>query len=263
MGLLAYGYGRLRQLNDINIVPAQGWRVVCFAVGWTVLTIAIVSPLCRMAATLTSAHMVQHAILVAVAPPLLILGGAGSTMIMALPSRLRRGRLMQNGTRPIRTWKGSLAIGGLYGVTIWLWHVPAFYQSALLNPAIHLLMYGTLLIASLLFWGDILGPAQRERAAAASLLLVATLMHTSLLGALLTFSSAPWYSVLADRSGVWDVTPLEDQQLAGLIMWVPMGAIYLVSALGQLAAWLRLGEDSQPDFQVKVARASSSQRQPT
>lgn len=216
----------------------NGRHVACFAAGWLMLAVAVVSPLCRMAATLVWAHMAQHALLVAVAPPLLVLGVPSVMIAEALPPRWQA--LAARCVAATRRWMGTVVVGAAYGAGIWLWHLPALYQGALLSEGLHLAMYASLLAVSLLFWRTALRPDAMENTSGGTLLLLlVTPMHTSLLGALLTVAREPWYPVLAPYAAVWRLTPLEDQQLAGLIMWVPMGVIYPVAALGLMIAWFR------------------------
>ena len=186
-------------------------------VGWAALAIALASPLCRLAATTASAHMAQHVILVAVAPPLLVLG---------LPSPPRLPRAL---SRPA-------LVSAAYALAIWAAHTPAAYQAALLDAGVHLALLAALLGASLLFWSSLLDPLNRAAAAPTAAL---ALVQTGLLGALLTFAPSPWYPVFGPGPALWGLTPLEDQQLAGLIMWAPMAAIYLTAGLCALAALLR------------------------
>lgn len=204
--------------GDRRLLPG---RALMFVGGLLLLTAALVSPLCRLAANLASAHMVQHVILVALAPPLLVLGWLG-------PPRPQDTRLLHS-----RVLGHPFACAGLYGALIWLWHFPRLYEAALLGTAAHLLMYASLIGVSLLFWRSIVGAARSpvaDRAFAIPALL-ATMLHTGLLGALLTFSPSIWFPLMAPGAVRWGLTPLEDQQLAGLIMWVPMAAAYLVAAL--------------------------------
>jgi putative membrane protein len=213
--LALYARGaRGAQSPDIPPVPA--WRMGCFAAGWVVLAAALLSPLCRLAATLVSAHMVQHVLIVAVAAPLLALGAPH-----ALRVRPRRGA-----SRP----PPLLVITVLYGLAIWLWHFPPAYTLVLLDGTLHTAAYAALIAVSLVFWSNIVrgGLAGDLRCLPALFL---TLLHTGLLGALLTFSGRAWYPVLAGGTAAWGLTPLADQQLAGLIMWAPMSAVYLGAAL--------------------------------
>lgn len=172
------------------------------------LAIALVSPLCRLSAVLASAHMVQHALLVTLAP---------MALALAAPRPLPR-----RGPLPLVT--------AAYGAAIWFWHVPAAYEAALADPVIHLVMVGSLLALSEAFWRRVLH-AREGAGGTATLALLATMIHTGLLGAVLTFAGAPWYGTMAQGALAWGLDPLADQQLAGLIMWVPMAAIYLGAAL--------------------------------
>jgi putative membrane protein len=210
----------------------SGIEMGVFAIGMTALAVAVISPLCRMAATLAWAHMVQHAILVIAAPLLILLGRPGAVLAAAAP-RLKSLHVLEPAGRP-------LGAGLLYGAAIWLWHVPLLYQAALLDRSVHLLMYGSLLAAGFVFWRVAVRAIHfpHEQAGAAAVTLLATIIHTGLLGALLTFSQAVWYPLVSAEAGSWRLSPLEDQQLAGLIMWVPMGVAYLAAALTIIGAWL-------------------------
>jgi cytochrome c oxidase assembly factor CtaG len=194
------------------------------------LAAALISPLCRLAASLASAHMIQHVLIVAAVPPLLLLGAAPVTL------------------RPAGRAGHPALAAGLYAAAIWLSHLPAIYQAALLEPAIHLLLLACQLAAGLLFWQVLLRPAaapgtqRNARLGGALLMAFATFMHTSLLGALLTFASAPWYPLYELRPQAWGLTPLADQQLAGVIRWVPMSALYLAAGLTLLARLLEVRE---------------------
>ncbi len=218
------------------------WQMLCAAAGWLVLVVALISPLCRLAATLVSAHMVQHMLLVAVAPPLLVLAAPLPVLRASLPQDWQMG--LSALAAALSGWGshlgGSLAAGAAYGAAIWLWHVPVLYQAVLLDPLLHTLAYVVLIAISLLFWASIVTPGARDSHGhgASMVSLLATLMHTGLLGALLTFTTTPWYPVLSVNAGLWGVSPLADQQLAGLVMWMPMGMIYLVASLIAAGAWL-------------------------
>ena len=205
-----------------------------FVSGWLLLAIALISPLCRMAATLAWAHMVQHVILVALAPPLLVLG-AWSRM-PGWPSRGwpsdRRGTAL--GNHALRMLGGPTAASILYAVAIWAAHVPLIYQAALKDATTHVVVAYGLVAVSVVFWRAVIDATLNPRASrggSALLALFSAMVQTGLLGALLVWSPTPWYPVFAGSAAIWGMTPLEDQQLAGLIMWVPMGAIYLTAGL--------------------------------
>jgi putative membrane protein len=190
-----------------RLSPAQS---LAFAAGWLALAAALISPLCRLAATTASGHMVQHVLLAVVAPALLA---------FASPRAPR--------ARPA-------AASAAYAAAIWLSHAPAIYQATLTDGAAHLVQLALLIGASLLFWRSLLAAAL---GAAMAMALVA-LAHTGLLGALLTFAARPWYPIFGPGPALWGLTPTEDQQLAGLLMWVPMGGVYLLAGLAVLARWL-------------------------
>ncbi|MDF2096940.1 cytochrome c oxidase assembly protein [Aquibaculum arenosum] len=181
--------------------------------GCLLLAVSLVSPLCRLSATLASMHMVQHLLVILLAPaamaPLLL------RMRLPLP-------------RPALT---TLLFGGL----IWLAHAPPIYQAALLSPTLHLLLLAASLGLALLFWCTALA-AEPLRGMG---MVFATMLHSGLLGALLTFSPRLWYPVFGSGPLAWGLTPLADQQLAGLIMWVPMALLLLLAGFWIAARGLR------------------------
>jgi putative membrane protein len=217
------------------------FRAALFAAGIGCLVIALMSPLCRMAATLAWAHMVQHVLLVVGAPLFFALSHPARTLLAGLPTAIR--------TRAA-AW-GSAAAGPqpnayllvsflLYGFNIWFWHIPALYEAALLNTGMHLVMYASLLVVSLMFWHAVLESRRVPGAAGfAAVLLFFTFLHTGGLGIFLTLSPRPWYPLMALRGAAWGILPLDDQRLAGLIMWVPMGSVYVAVALALVARLIR------------------------
>lgn len=221
---------RLNRAREPGAAPAK-IPAALFAAGLLLLGLAVLSPLCRLAANLVSAHMVQHVTLVALAPPLLVLG-------MRRVQAAGQPRLVQS----LAAHPGKCA--ALYGILIWLWHVPRFYETALLDPRVHLLMYGSLIGAAMLFWTSVASASRTGSVHGpwAIVALLITFVHTGLLGALLLFSPRLWFPLVAGSSLPWGLTPLADQQLAGLIMWVPMGAVFLVAAV-----WVASGALSHAD----------------
>ncbi|WP_058641228.1 cytochrome c oxidase assembly protein [Pseudacidovorax intermedius] len=184
---------------------ARRWRLA----GLTLLALALVSPLCRLAATLASAHMVQLMVLVA-GCALLALGWAP----------------------PRRTHPAALPLAAaLHGGLLWLWHLPAVYAATLTSSLVHWAATAALAAASFAFFHQAVH-APAERRGAALLAVLATLAHTGLLGALLTFAGQPLYALQAPGARAWGLDPLTDQQLAGLVMWVPGGLSYMALALG-------------------------------
>lgn len=256
-------YGRgLRLLWDEHVGRGiRVWEASCFAIGWLVTALSLLSPLHELSEELFSMHMVQHELLMVVAAPLLVLGRPLDPMLWALPSPVRRftGRVTRRpAVRAVwnavtRPWVAFL----LHGAAIWIWHAPALFQATLTNDAVHALQHASFLVTAMLFWWAIMfGTSARDRSpvknfGVAVLLLFATTLHSGALGALLTFSRTLWYpSYAVACPSPCAFTPLEDQQLAGLIMWIPAGFAYLVAALILFAAWLRASEDRVHTRQV-------------
>jgi cytochrome c oxidase assembly factor CtaG/cytochrome c2 len=219
------------------------WETVAFSAGWLTLAAALVSPLHRLSEVLFSAHMAQHELLMAVAAPLLVLGRPLLVWLWAFPLRWRQRLGGWAQVPPVRgTWNvvsRPAVAWATHAAAIWLWHVPALFQATLTSELVHSLQHLSFLGTALLFWWTLLQTRDgRLGFPAAVLYLFTTALHTSLLGAILTFSTRLWYP-LYGGSSAWGLTPLEDQQLAGLIMWIPAGLAYLVAALAITASWLR------------------------
>jgi cytochrome c oxidase assembly factor CtaG/cytochrome c2 len=214
-----------------------------FALGWLILALALVSPLHRLGEVLFSVHMVQHELLMTVAAPLLVLGRPLVPFVWGLPPAWRPTAGRWTGapgfraawaalTHPVTAW-------ALHAAAIWLWHLPSLFEATLRSEAVHAIQHASFLGTALLFWWSVLRTrGGRLGWPGAVLALFTTAVHTSLLGALLTFSGRLWYPLYAGATSRWGLTPLEDQQLAGLIMWIPGGIAYLVAALALLASWL-------------------------
>jgi len=192
----------------------------------------------------------------AVAAPLLVLGRPLVPFVWALSPAARRTVGRWTGAPAVRgTWAAlthPLAAWALHAVAIWIWHLPSLYAASVRSDMVHALQHASFLGTALLFWWSVLGTSRRGRPVApwAVLSLFGTALHTSILGALLTFSTRVWYPVYGATTAVWGLTPLEDQQLAGLIMWVPAGLVYLAAALALLAGWLAEPEGVRPSFPV-------------
>lgn len=243
LGLYALGYRSLTARGAQLHGPS-----LSFAAGWLFLVVALVSPLCRLSAGLASAHMVQHVILVGIAPPLLLLGSMTEVIAAAGGKRWQGliARVTDISTMASRSMGGLAAIIAAYGIAIWLWHSPRVYDAILASPAIHLFGYAALVVVSLMFWSAILtlGKGGTAGAGAAAIALLVTTIHTGLLGALLTLSPFTWFAS-ATAGPLWGLQPIEDQQLAGLIMWAPMAGIYLAACLALLYRALAQGSDTR------------------
>ncbi len=223
------------------------WRPACFTGGLALLWLTLCSPLAGLGHALFAAHMTQHELLMLVAAPLLVLGEPLGALLLGLPPRWSRGLAAAARTRG---WRGGwrfitapAAAWLIHALALWGWHDPALFQATLTSDLVHAAQHTTFLGAALLFWWVLVhGAAARERAGIGVLYLFTTLLHTTLLGALLTFAAHPWYPAYAATTGTFGLTALEDQQLGGLIMWVPAGLVYIGAALALFAAWLRESE---------------------
>lgn len=217
-------------------------EAAAFAAGWLTLFIALLSPIHEMGEALLSAHMVQHELLMAIAAPLLVLGRPLVAWLWAVPPAWRRalGRAAAAPAvaGPWHAISAPLAATALHGVAIWLWHAPALYQLSLRNEWVHAAQHASFLFTALLFWWAVLGHARGAAIGTSVLCLFVTALHSGGLGALLTFATRLWYPAYAATTPAWGMSPLEDQQLAGLIMWIPGGIAYLVAALALFGSLL-------------------------
>lgn len=175
-----------------------------------VLAISFVSPLCALSSALFTARTQHHLLLILAAAPLLAL---------ALPPP-RRSRL--------------LPAAALHLLVLWAWHAPGAYAAALSNDATYWAMQASLLATAIWFWSAV----RAASAPAAIAGLLAVMLGMGLLGALITFAGQPIYAPHFATTLAWGLTPLEDQQAAGLIMWAPAAAVYLVVALWRMARLL-------------------------
>lgn len=237
--------GLWRRAGVGRVVPR--WGANCFYLGWLVCIFALYSFVDELGDDLFFMHMIQHELLMIFAAPLLVVGRPALVFLWAAPARWRRaiGRL---GRAP--AWRATfaaisnpLAAWSIFATTLWAWHAPALFQSALRNSGVHVLQHVSFVAAGFIFWRAFLANAgARAGYGFAALAVFTTGVHSSLLGALLTFSNSVWYPVYLSRPRYWGLSGLEDQQLAGLIMWVPAGVVHLGFGILLIALWLRQAE---------------------
>lgn len=215
-----------------------------FASGWAVLALALLSPLHTLSERLFAAHMIEHELLMVGAAPLLVVSRPLAVLLWGLPRSWRK-ILAQAGHASFVA--GSRALLSrpliatlLHGVAIWLWHVPSLFEAALTEGTLHYLQHASFLGSGLLFWWALLPRSRQNRSCGVAIMhLFFTAMHTGALGVLLVLAPDLWYPDNATAGELWGLSPLEDQQLAGLVMWVPAGLVYAGAALVLAALWIR------------------------
>ena len=233
-----------------------GRQASYFAGGVLVLALALLSPLDPLSESLFAAHMVQHMLLIAIAPPLLVGGAPLVAFAWAMPRRVRVAvHERWRGAPAIRRASGGVATLALspwvvwipHALAIWVWHLPGPYRLALHDPSAHALEHLSFFGTALALWWAVMRPAgvRREGYAAGILVLLVTAMQSGALGALLLFARAAWYPEQAAGAAAWGYTPLEDQQLAGLIMWIPGGFVYLIASSVLFLRWIDGGARSR------------------
>lgn len=237
--LILYAMGALRR----GSLHTLRWRHVSFIAGWGTLAFALTSPIHELGEQLFSAHMLQHEILILVSAPLISASHPAATCLWAFAPRQRADLgswihsvestpFLQLVTRPWSAW--LLEAGAL-----WIWHVPALYQATLTSDWVHAAQHLSFFGTAVLFWSALYGVGRSTMSyGAATFYVFGTAVHCSALGALLTFSSVLWYPAYSGSTRAWGLTALEDQQLGGVIMWVPSAIVFIVIGLVLFAKWL-------------------------
>lgn len=215
--ILALGY-----VIGARGTPVRPWRSWLFSITLVLALFVMLGPLDRLAEVSAAAHMTQHMAIIAVLAPMFALAKPLPQLLVGF------GRV----GRPVWQWvfkitQYPMLCAYLHGVAIWVWHVPLFYMLAVQNSWVHGLAHMCFLISGIWFWWACLYPSARK-IPLALLALLLTLMHTGFLGALLTFAAQPLYS---------EARHLQDQQLAGLIMWIIGGFPYLAASIWAGARW--------------------------
>jgi len=247
-----------------GVGPAQ---VAAFFFGLVVLATALVSPVAALGHTLFAAHMVQHLILVLVAAPLLSFGAPFLPCSLALPRTWRRDlHALGRTSGAAAAWAvltGPLLVWILHVGALWVWHLPMLYEAALRNPLLHVIEHLSFFITALLFWALIIPFGRRRMPYPARLGYVfVTALQSGGLGAILTFASVPLYSVHAAGARAWGLSALQDQQLAGVIMWIPAGVVYLASMSLLFIRWMRSMDASAAETDGRSAALLTAGRRP-
>lgn len=268
VGAYCYALGPLRRRWASAGRPAEAlsvsrWQVAAFVAGALVFALALISPLDALSDTyLFSAHMVQHMLIAVVAPPLWILGTPG-WMLAPLFQRRTVTRVARLLTHPAVAFT-------LFNGDLWLWHWPALYDATLSNDLVHSFEHLTFAATAVLFWWVVLSPLREVPPVGkgtAVLYLFAACQPMVALGALLTFASTPFYAPYVTAPRIWGSTPLGDQQLGGLIMWLPSNIPYLIFLSAFFFQWVGIqdrrereeaGEFDEPWQPVTSADAAAT-----
>lgn len=190
---------------------------LCFYAGFAVAAFALVSPLCALSVSLFSARVGQHLVLTTLAAPLIALG---------LP-RLQRS-----------TARVPLLAAAGFAIALWVWHSPSPYASTFTSDLAYWLMHATTIGAAIFFWSAVIG-ASRTRLGVSIVAVLATSLQMALLGAVITFAPRALYSPHLLTASDWGMSPLQDQQLGGVLMWAPAGLIFVLAIVTPLGRLLR------------------------
>ena len=209
-----------------------------FLAGLAALGVALTSPLDALAGRLLQAHMVQHLLLMLVAPPLLWLGAPVAPLLLGLPRPLRHAMAAGLGAAPVRRLVetcGHPVVAWLsFALAFWVWHAPALYDLALHSDAWHHVEHACFFAAALLFWRPVIRPWPSRSVwphwAMIPYLVLAEAQNMAL-AAILTFAERVIYPAYAAAPRLWDIPALEDQSIAGVIMWVPGSVAFLLPVI--------------------------------
>jgi putative membrane protein len=245
LALLIFVTGWLRLSRRASARPSGAGL---FLSGWTVLTLALVSPLHEAGERSFTMHMIEHELIMLVATLLLASSNTGGVLAWGLPRALRLS-LGGSWKSPLQSlWKRltePITATAIQGVVMWVWHAPVLFDRALESSGWHIAQHASFFISSLLFWWAMLHPRARGGYGVSAACLFVTSLIGGALGALMSFSQSPWYADYAamGMTGI-GLDPVADQQLAGLLMWIPGGLVHGIAALALFYRWLKSAEES-------------------
>jgi putative membrane protein len=219
--LLAVALWRVSAGRDVGRA-----QLVSLRCAWALAFVLYVSPLCALSSAFFTVRVIDHIALVLAIAPLLAFGG--EPWLRRLPAPL---------------WSAT----ALASAVFWTWHAPAPYAAALSSDAIYALMQLTLLASATAFWTAV----RRSGPVAAMAAILVTTVSMGLLGALITFAGQPLYEPHFASTLSWGVSPLEDQQLAGITMWAPGSIAYLAAAMW--IGWRWLDAERRRGLRIKPA----------
>ncbi|MFQ5857084.1 MAG: cytochrome c oxidase assembly protein [Anaerolineae bacterium] len=244
-GTYGLGWWRLRRQGHRRL--ASGWRLTAYLSGLAVLAAALLSAIDALQSLLFTMHMVQHELLMMVAPPLLLLGDPFPIVLWVLPAGLRRtvGRLLTRGAtfrRVLYRFTAPWVAWALYVAILWIWHSPSAYDVALRNEVIHDLEHLSFFAAALLFWWHVTAAAPHIHGSMGYGVrigyVLAALAQNEILAVSIALARQPLYTYYTTVPRLWGLSVLDDQKLGGAIMWIPGGMMYVLTAIILLACLL-------------------------
>ncbi|HTK46119.1 MAG TPA: cytochrome c oxidase assembly protein [Patescibacteria group bacterium] len=266
--LAALGWLALvRQVNRVHPeTPVPVVRTAAFLGGLAAIAVALMSGIERYDTTLFSVHMVQHLLLLLLAPPLVALAAPITQLLRASSPGIRSRLLLPVlHSTPVSVLANPVVSWLTFGLVLWASHFSPLFNIALENPGAHDLEHAAYLVAGLMFWWPVVGldPAQRRMGYAARVLyLLLQLPINSFLGMAILFTDDPLYPHYATLGSPYGITALADQQLAGGLMWLAGDIVFIGALLGVVAAWMRHDQRDAPaaERRADVERARLSER---
>lgn len=261
------GWVRIRRLTAVRRAKHPGgfwdlsapWRPIAYLGGLFLLALALISPIDPLSEQLFLVHMIQHLLMNMFAPPLLLIADPMPFILWGLPlsARLAIGRMLsrafnrQTGFRgPIQTATSPGFLWLLASLTLIAWHDPTLYNTALTYRFVHDLEHITFFLTSMLFWWNIIGAAPRIQAKFPIMgrvaVALAAVLPTMLIGVTLAFVTEPIYTFYTAVPRLWGISVMDDQQISGVIMWIPGSMMYVLAALILMAKLLGQEEVKPP-----------------
>lgn len=254
--LYVVGYRRLRAQASGRRAVAP-WRAWCSAGAVVAVVLALLTPLDPLGEALFGAHMAQHLLLTVVAAPLLVLARPVVVGSIALSPRWRhRVNRVRRAITPSDRRATLLAflVVLAYVGTWWLWHIPALYALALEHTLVHAVEHATMFAGGIAFWWLVADARGRHANAAGVVAVFAVVLASSTLAGLLTFGDAAWFPEHGPAAEAWGLSPMQDQELAGGLMWFPGGLAYMIAGVVVFARWLRTDERASASHWGRSAR---------
>ena len=256
--LFSLGWWRLRKASSTRF--ARVWRLVAYLTGLLLLALALLSPIDALSSYLLSMHMIQHLFLVMLVPVFLLIANPLSFTMWGMPQAARRwiGKLLSRGSAFRRTLTAISAPGPVWIALVVVlvgWHDPRAYDAALRSEMWHNLEHLSFFAVAMFFWWHITGAGPRLHRSSAGMriaLLLVTVPVTMGIGIIIALSAQPIYLNYLTVPRVFDLTVMEDQRLAGAIMWIPGSMMLILGAL-ILVSQVLGAEESKPPLPLDSA----------